>query len=260
MTMPEYSKLNWESGISKSLRRIAGCSMAIFLAFASNSAHAQGDVRYSWFEISFVSQDISRSGSQISFADPNVPQLVEVAASDGNGIKFRGSIGTWHNLYTFINFSSSDIDVVAVVTNTITGEVFPAVTDEFDFTTIRGGLGLRIPLRIGTDLYAEVTYDSLDLDFGRFAGENFDTDAQDFGGSLGIRTIIRDKLELRAYGRYSGVGDVNLNDPRGTFDADTLYGAGFGIEIIRGLSITGDYESGEFSSWNIGFRLDLDED
>jgi hypothetical protein len=43
-------------------------------------------------------------------------------------------------------------------------------------------------------------------------------------------------------------------------DADTLFGVGFGYELIRGLSITGDYESGEFSSWNIGFRLDLDEE
>jgi glycosyltransferase involved in cell wall biosynthesis len=26
------------------------------------------------------------------------------------------------------------------------------------------------------------------------------------------------------------------------------------------FSIVGDYESGEFSSWSLGFRLDLDED
>ena len=58
----------------------------------------------------------------------------------------------------------------------------------------------------------------------------------------------------------AGVGDVDLNAMAGVMDDDTLYGAGFGIEIIRGLSITGDFESGEFSSWNIGFRLDLDED
>ena len=26
------------------------------------------------------------------------------------------------------------------------------------------------------------------------------------------------------------------------------------------FSITGDFEDGQFNSWNIGFRLDLDED
>ena len=57
----------------------------------------------------------------------------------------------------------------------------------------------------------------------------------------------------------SNVGDVDLNSPAGSFDADTLFGAGFGYELVRGLSITGDYESGEFTNWSIGFRLDLDE-
>jgi hypothetical protein len=39
-----------------------------------------------------------------------------------------------------------------------------------------------------------------------------------------------------------------------------VYGAGFGWQIVRGLSIVGDYESGQFTSWSLGFRLDLDED
>ena len=73
-----------------------------------------------------------------------------------------------------------------------------------------------------------------------------------------VAALFGDKIELRASVRYTGVGDVDLST--GLFDADTLFGVGFGYELIRGLSITGDFESGEFSSWNIGFRLDLDED
>ena len=233
---------------------------ALFLTASSTTALAQEEVRYSWFEISYVQQDVDRMGSQISLADPLQPQLVDVDGSDGNGIKFRGSIGTWNNLYAFVDFASSDIDVTAVVTNTVTGMVFPAAMDEFDYTAIRGGIGLRIPLNFKTDLYAEVSYDSLDLDFGSFAGENFDTDAQDVGGAVGIRRMFGNNLELRAFGRFTNVGDVNLNDPAGNFDSDTLFGAGFGYTLIRGLSITGDFESGEFTNWNIGVRLDLDED
>ena len=75
---------------------------------------------------------------------------------------------------------------------------------------------------------------------------------------IGIRSIFRDKIELRASVRYSGVGNIDLST--GVTDTDTLFGVGFGYELIRGLSISGDFESGEFSSWNIGFRLDLDED
>ena len=159
------------------------------------------------------------------------------------------------NLYLFIDYGSTDIDVAALVTNA--GGQFPA-EDEFDYTTVRSGIGLKIPLSPKTDIYAEVSYDSLDLDFGSFAGENFDTDDKTAGGAIGLRTMLNDDLELRAYGRYTGVGDVDLST--GVFDDDALFGAGFGWQIIRGLSIVGDYEAGEFSNWSIGFRLDLEED
>jgi hypothetical protein len=223
---------------------------ALLFAALSTPAMAQ-EVRYSWMDISYMAQDVDRQGTQVPIAG----QTVDVDASDGDGVRFRASFGTWHNLYMFLDYGSTDIDVAAVVTNN--QGVFPA-EDEIDYTAIRGGLGLRIPLRFDTDLYGEVTYDSLDFDFGSFAGENFDMDAQDVGGAIGIRKMFGDNLQLRLYGRYSSVGDADLNTQE--FDADTLVGAGFGFTLIRGLSIVGDYESGEFSNWSIGFRLDLDED
>jgi hypothetical protein len=253
MTMPASTRGNIRFGLFRILRQIAGTLALALLAFGSNSAFAQGDIRYSYFEISYVGQDVDRSGTR---TDSILQQTVDLNATDGNGIKFQASLGTWHNLYAFMSLSSSDIDVLGVVTNP--GGSFPG-QDEFDFTSFRGGVGIKIPLRIGTDLYGEISYDSLDLDFGSFAGENFDTDSQDFGAAFGIRTLIKDKLELRAYARYSNVGDVDLNAARGTFEDDTLFGVGAGYELVRGLSITADFESGEFTNWNVGFRLDLDE-
>jgi hypothetical protein len=254
MTKPERSNLYWNSGSSRILCRIVGLATVVLLTFVSNTAQAQGDIRYSWFEIAFVGQDVDRMGSR---TDPILMQSVDIDASDGNGIMFRGSVGTWHNLYAFIEFSASDIDVAAVVTNP--GGMFPG-EDEFDFTSIRGGIGLRFPLRIGTDIYGELSYDSLDLDFGSFAGENFDTDGTDIGASIGIRHLWTDKFEMRVHARYTNVGDADLSAPiDDAFDSDTLFGVGFGYELVRGLSITGDYEVGEFTNWNFGFRLDLDE-
>ena len=225
--------------------------VALLLLACSAAASAQ-EVRYSWFEISFVRQDVQREG--IAF-DPTLSQAVEVAATNGSGTKFRGSVGTWHNLFAFVDFSSSDINVDAVVTNA-QGE-FPA-RDEFDYTFARAGIGAKWSLTPRTDVYGAMSYDSMDFDFGSFAGENFDIGDKDFGAEIGVRSMIRDKIELRAAVRYSTVGDVDLNTL--TLDKDTLFGVGFGYELIRGLSITGDFESGEFGSWNIGFRLDLDED
>jgi hypothetical protein len=224
---------------------------ALLLMAAVSPALAQ-DVRYSWFEISFVGQDVGKSGS---LSDIVLGQTVDVSATDGNGIKFRGSVGTWKSLFAFIDYSSSDINVSALVSNA-QGQ-FPA-EDEFDFTTVRGGVGVKWSLTPKTDIYGALSYDSTDFDFGSFAGENFDTDDQGVGLTLGIRSMFSDEIELRAHARHTGVGDVNLNT--GTLDSDTLFGVGFGYELVRGLSITADYESGTFSNWNIGFRLDLDED
>ena len=225
--------------------------IAVLLLMAASSTTLAQDVRYSWLDIAFVQQDIGKNGS---FTDSLIGQTVDISTTDGNGIKFRGSVGTWHNLFAFVDFNSSDISVSALVNNA-QGQ-FPAA-DEFDFTTIRGGVGLKWSLTLKTDVYGAVSYDSTDLDFGSFAGEDFDANDKDVGAIIGIRSMFGDKVELRANVRYSGVGDVDLNT--GVMDTDTLFGAGFGYELIRGLSITGDFESGEFSSWNIGFRLDLDE-
>lgn len=227
-------------------------TLAVLLLLAGCSTALAQDVRYSWLDISFVQQDVGRDGS---FTDVLLGQTVDISTKDGNGIKFRGSVGTWKNLFAFIDYSSTDIDVAALVSNA-QGQ-FPA-EDEFDFTTVRGGVGLKWSLTARTDVYGAVTYDTTDFDFGSFAGENFDTDDQAVGATIGLRSMIQDKIELRANVRYSGAADVDLNT--GDMDSDTLFGAGFGYELIRGLSITGDVESGEFSSWNIGFRLDLDED
>lgn len=227
-------------------------SIAALLLLAGASTAMAEDVRYSWAEIGFAGQDIGRAGTK---TDIVLGQTVDISAKDGDGIKFRGSLGTWHNLFAFVDFTSSDIDVDAVVTNAQGS--FPA-TDEFDYTAMSGGVGVKWSVTTKTDIYAAVTYDSADFDFGSFAGENFDAGEKDIGGRVGIRSILRDKIELRAHARYSGVGDVNLST--GVMEPDALYSVGVGYEVVRGLSITADYESGEFSNWNVGFRLDLDED
>lgn len=233
--------------------RNAGALLAVVIlaVTAPDEAFAQEEVRYSWLDLSYRSQNIDRQGT----LEPIPGQTVDVDASSGDGVRFRGMVGTWYSLYAFIDYGSVDVDVDAVVTNN--QGIFPA-QDEFDLTTIRGGLGVKYSVGFNTDIYAELSYDSIDFDFGSFAGENFDTDDQEIGGSLGIRSMITDDIELRAWGRYTNHETVNLTN--GEFDTGSVFGAGFGWEIVRGLSLVGDYESGQFSFWSLGFRVDLDED
>lgn len=222
------------------------------LVCIAGPANAQ-EIRYSWMDLSFMGQDVSRQGT----LSPLPEQRVDIAVTDGAGVRFRGSIGTWHNLYAVIDYGSTDIDLTGTVTNTITN-VSVDFSDEYDFTTIRGGIGLRWPIFDATDIFGELTYDSLDFDFGSFAGENFDMDRQEVGGKVGVRTMFGDDFQVGIHGRYTGVGDADLTT--GFFDSDTLIGVGFAWEVIRGLAIVGEFESGEFSNWSVGFRLDLDED
>jgi hypothetical protein len=222
---------------------LVGCSYA---------ADAQ-ELRYSWMDMSFMGQDVGRSGS----LSPLPGQVVDIDTTDGTGVRFRGSIGTWKNLYAFIDYGSTDIELVGVVINTNTGFEQP-IEDEFDYTTIRGGVGLRYPLRFETDIFGELTYDSLDFDFGSFAGEDFDMGRKEMGGALGVRTMFGDHVQAYLRVRYTAVGDADLTT--GIFDTDTLVGVGVAWELIRGFALVGDFESGEFSNLSIGFRLDLSED
>jgi hypothetical protein len=234
----------------KSIRKSLLGVLLVVPALFTGTANAQ-EVRYSWLDLSYKAQNFDRQGTQVPVPD----QSVDIDGSDGSGVRFRGSIGIWKGFYGFIDYGSVDIDVAGVITNE-QGEFL--AEDEFDLTTIRGGLGFKYSIGFSTDLIAEFSYDSIDLDFGSFAGENFDTDDQDSGGLLGIRSMLNDDFELRAWARYTNHETVDLDT--GEFDTGSVYGAGFGWEFIRGLSIVGDYESGQFANWSIGFRLDLDED
>jgi len=229
--------------------------LGIFLSAGMSSQIMAQEVRYKWLDMSFVAQGSELAGTQPT-SEPG--QFVDLDTSDGNGIRFRGSAGTWKNMYVFIDYASTDIDVASVLTNSSGEQFFDE--DEFDMTNVRGGLGVRIPIGWGpaTDIYAEVTYDSADVDFGKLVDEDFDASNKDMGGALGFRAMLNDNWQVHAYGRYTNSGFVDLTTKE--FDTDTVFGVGFGWQVVRGLSIIADYESGEFSYWAVGFRLDLDED
>jgi hypothetical protein len=237
----------------QTITRKASAYLSLVVVICLGDYAAAQEIRYSWMDMSFMGQDVGRQGS----LSPLPGQVVDISASDGSGVRFRGSVGTWKNFYVMVDYGSTDINLSGLVTNANTG-FEEVIEDEFDYTTIRGGIGLRYPLRYDTDIFGELTYDSLDFDFGSFAGENFDMDRQEAGGTLGVRTMFGDHLQAYLHVRYTALGDADLTT--GFFDTDTLVGAGVAWEVIRGLSLVGDYESGEFSSWSIGFRLDLSED
>ncbi len=228
--------------------------LAVGIILGWGSCAFAEEPRYSFFEVQFTGQSLDRKGVQ---DQPEFQQSVQVETDSGEGITFSAGLGLWKNFYLYGDFVSTDIDDDAVITNQDPDSPFRA-GDEFDLTTLRGGLGYRYQLNFTTDIVAQAGYESVDLDFGSFAGENFDSDDKGFGALLGLRTIIRDRLELHAHGRYSDVGDPEIG--ANEFDSDILFGGGIGYRLVRGLWVRGDYETGEIDTWAIGFRLDLSED
>ena len=237
---------------SQTFRQVLYTGVILLSLGLTGTANAQ-EVRYSWLDLSFMGQDV---GGLTAIQQTPVPgQFVEINAQDGDGVRFRGSYALGEKFYLFGDYGSTDIDVDAVVTNAQGS--FPA-SDEFDLTTIRGGFGYRWGVGFSTDIYAEVSYDSIDYDFGSFAGESFDTDSQGAGATVGIRHMLSDNWEVRAHGRYSGQAVVDLNTLE--YDTGALFGVGVSWEIVRGLALVADYETGDVDTWSLGFRLDMDED
>jgi hypothetical protein len=225
----------------------------LLLALSLGGTATAQEVRYSWLDLSYMAQDVGGvEGTQLT---PVPGQSVDLNAQDGDGVRFRGSFLMGKSFYFFGDYGSTDIDVDGVVNNDQGS--FPA-SDEFDLTTIRGGFGYRWGVGFSTDIYGEISFDSIDYDFGSLAGESFDTDSQDAGVAVGIRHMLSDNWEVRASGRYSNHAVVDLNTLE--FDTGALFNVGFSWQIVRGLALVGDYESGDVDSWSLGFRLDMDED
>lgn len=238
---------------SQTIRRLLISSVILAASGLAGPASAQ-ELRYSWLDLSFMGQDVG--GIEGTQETPVVDQFVDVQGEDGDGVRFRGSFALGENFYVFGDYGSTDIDVIATVRNP---QIEPTeATDEFDLTTVRGGLGFRWRIGFSTDITFEVSYDSIDYDFGSFAGESFDADAKDVGGGIGIRHMLSDNWEVRAFGRYANGAALDLNTLE--FESGALYGAGFSWQLVRGLAIVGDYEAGDVDTWSLGFRLDMDED
>jgi hypothetical protein len=236
------------------MRALIRAVLPLLLLVTAGGVSAQ-EIRYSWLDMSFMTQDVGREGMLPTPGNPD--QIVNISATDGSGVRFRGSVGTWRGFYFVFDYGSTDIDLTGSIENPNLPEP-ERFADEFDYTTIRGGVGFKYSISINTDLFGELTYDSLDFDFGSFAGEDFDMDRQEPGATIGVRSLFGEDFQVQLHGRYSQLGDADLTT--GIFDTDVLFGAGVAWQIMRGLFLVADYESGEFSNWSLGFRLDLDEE
>ena len=218
---------------------------SLVCAIAWNSALAS-DLSYTVLDFQALSQTAEASGLQT----PVPTQDVAISTDSGEGIGLSGSLAIGDRFYAGGAFQSSVIDVNGVVTNPLGTTV---VSDEFDLINSRLAFGYIQELGTNFDVYAELAFESLEFDFGGFAGEDFDTDDSGLGGAVGFRWNPSAQWEVFSAARFTPVGKVLLNSRE--LDSDTLVNLGIRWYFLEDLGLGVNYESGEVETLTISIRF-----
>jgi hypothetical protein len=214
-------------------------------AVSSLAAHAS-ELSYTYVDFQTFSNESALSGVQV----PVPGQTVAVRTDDGDGISIGGSVSIAQRFYVGGRFQTSIVDVDAVVTNPFG---ITTAADNFDLIQSRLAFGYYRELRENFDLTVDIGLESMEYDFGSFAGENFDTRDEGLGVRVGFRWNPRTPLEVSGYAHHSPIGKADLTT--GNFDSDTSIGVGAMWYFFRDLGIGLDYTSGEIDSVAFSMRF-----
>lgn len=218
--------------------------VSIVVLLASGSA-AASDLSYTFVDLSARGVETNASGAQSLGT-----QTVTVGNGDGDGLGVAGQLGIGQRFYVGGQFRSAVVDVDALVTSPL---VVESVTGNFDLVTSRAALGYAREIREDMDVFAELAIESVEYDFGSFAGENFDVDDSGVGVSFGARWNPVPALEVFGAVRYSSVGKAQL--ARGELEADTSIAAGLRWYFFEDLGLGFDYELGDIDALSISLRF-----
>ena len=233
-------------------RRSLFATAAVTVCTAAPLAANASDLSYTFIDFQAFSTDTAQTGEQV----PVPGQTVQVSTENGDGIAIGGAASIARRFYFGGRFQTSIIDVNAVVTNPFG---VTTATDTFDLIQSRLAFGYYRELAANFDLTVDLSLDSMEYDFGSFAGENFDAQDDGLGARIGFRWNPRTPLEVYGFAHHSPVGKVDLK--AGTFESDTTAGLGLMWYFFGDLGIGIDYASGEHESVAFSMRFsfgDLD--
>src|SRR5690606_26844234 len=117
----------------------------------------------------------------------------------------------------------------------------------------RAAVGYVQPIGPDFDLVFELSYDSIEYDFGSFAGESFDVDASGAGFGVGFRWNPTTAFELFAMAHGSETVDVDLTG--GTLGRGTRATAGVRWYFFEDLGLGFDLRTGDVDSVNVSLRF-----
>jgi hypothetical protein len=219
---------------------------ASLLGLASPAFVQASELSYTFLDFQALDSTLETTGSQ----RPVPQQLVGVTTRGGDGIAVAGSLALPRRFYAAGAFRTSIIDIGGVVESPLTRVT---VSDTFDLVSSTLGVGYQRELAENFDLIAELSYDSVDYDFGSFAGENFDVSDSGMGGRVGFRWNPAPAFELFAAARHSPVGKVNLSTRQ--LGSDTSVSTGVRWYFFNDLGVGVDYETGEIETFTFSLRF-----
>ena len=226
-------------------RRPASGLLLLAALLACQQAGAS-ELSYTFIDFQAISNSLDAAGTQT----PVPTQTVSVVTDAGDGISIGGSVAIGDRFFFDGKFLTSIVDVTGTVTNPLSSIT---VNDNFDLVQSRIGLGYQREMRPNFDLLFGLSYDSLEYDFGSFAGENFDMDDSGIGVRVGFRYNPRPELEVYGGVHVSAVGSADLTQQ--TFDSDTSVRFGLLWYFFEDLGMGIDYEAGEIDTFSISMRF-----
>jgi hypothetical protein len=211
---------------------------------------AASDLSYTYIDFGAITLESDARAVQ----SPAPGQTVTIDPADGDGLSVAGSLAVGQRFYLGGSFQSSIVDVEASVVSPLAAAT---LTGNFDLIGSRVFAGYIQPIGERLDVFIEASYDTIEYDFGSFAGENFDVDDGGAGFGVGIRFNPNPALELFASAHGSSVGAVDLTAR--TFDSDTAVSAGLRWYFFEDLGLGLDYHSGDTDSLLVSLRFGFGE-
>lgn len=225
--------------------RIVTLSLSVCGALAPLTATAS-ELSYTFLDIGAATIDTSLTGVRT----PAPGQSVSIGLTDGDGLMVAGSLAIGRRFYVAAGNESDVIGVDAFVESPLATAF---VGGNVDRVASRAAIGYVQPIGANFDFVFELAYESLEYDFGSFAGESFDVDESGNGLGLGFRWNPKAALEVFAMAHGSETVEVDLTN--GTLESGTRSVAGLRWYFFEDLGLGFDVRSGDVDSVNVSLRF-----
>jgi hypothetical protein len=232
------------------MKRSVWISIALATPVALASPGVASDLSYTFVDFGALGVASDLSGTR----SPTPGQTVTVESGEGDGLTVGGSLALGERFYLGGAYDSAVVEVDASIRSPL---ATVSTSGNFDLVTTRAALGYVVRAGEALDIYFEASYDTVDYDFGSFAGESFDVDDGGAGVGFGLRWNPTASVEVFASAHGSSVGEVNLTTSE--LGEGVQGSLGLRFYFFHDLGLGFDLRSGDVDSLAVSLRFGFGE-